>query len=150
MGLPAHSAEQRLFAALSDMRLFAKGKNTLRFGTHAFRHSFTTRSLALGKTDDGVRQRTGHTSDELLRYREAARSLDDLNMGDVEPLVSASPELAGVHAVLTAEVLARSVKDSAESPQGGLEGGQTKTAAQRAAVVPNFLVEPRGIEPRTS
>ncbi len=68
-------------AKVSRVRLFTKGTNTLRFGTHAFRHSFTTRNLALGKTDDWVRTRTGHTSNELLRYRETARSLEELELG---------------------------------------------------------------------
>jgi hypothetical protein len=51
-----------------------------------------TRSLAT-KAEDWVRQRTGHRSNELLRYREAARSLAELELGDVLPLVDAIPEL---------------------------------------------------------
>jgi integrase len=39
-------------AGVARARLYATGTNMLRFGTHSFRHSFTTRSLALGKTDD--------------------------------------------------------------------------------------------------
>ncbi len=74
-------------------RLFSKGTNTLRFGTHGFRHSFATRSLANGKTDDWVRQRTGHTTDELLTYRESAKSLQELHLGELTPLVDAIPEL---------------------------------------------------------
>jgi integrase len=75
-------------------RLYQKGTNTLRFGTHGFRHSFATRSLATGKTDDWVRQRTGHTSDELLTYRESAKALEELHLADVQPLINAIPKLA--------------------------------------------------------
>jgi integrase len=50
---------------------------------HGFRHSFATRALANGKTDDWVRQRTGHTSPELLTYRESARPLEELELGEV-------------------------------------------------------------------
>ena len=86
--------EHLRLAGVTRSRLFAKGTNTLRFGTHGFRHSFTTRSLARGRTDDWVRQRTGHRSTELLTYREAARSLVELDLGDLAPLASAIPELA--------------------------------------------------------
>jgi len=44
-----------------------------------------------------VRQRTGHWSNELLTCREAARSLEELDLGDVDPLVHAIPELSEVH-----------------------------------------------------
>jgi integrase len=64
-------------SGVTRARLFTKGTNTLPFGTHAFRHSYTTRSLANGKTDDWVRRRTGHKTDELLTYRETARALED-------------------------------------------------------------------------
>ena len=41
----SNKVQKHLKAALvSRVRLFTKGKNTLRFGTHAFRHSFTTRN----------------------------------------------------------------------------------------------------------
>jgi hypothetical protein len=43
------------------------------------------------------------------------RSLEELILGDVVPLVEGIPEFAGVHGVLTAEALARSVKESAKS-----------------------------------
>jgi len=80
-------------AGINRARLFDQGTNTLRFGTHAFRHSFTTRSLANGKTDDWVRQRTGHTTDQLMTYRESAKSLEELSLGDVLPLSEALPEM---------------------------------------------------------
>ena len=72
--------------------LFEKGKNRGRFTAHCFRHSFVTRSLANGKTEDWVRQRR-HVSDELRRYREPARSLAELEMGELVPLLEAIPEL---------------------------------------------------------
>jgi integrase len=65
------------------------------FGTHCFRRSFVTRSLALGRNEDWVRQRTGHTSDELLGYRQAAKSLAELELGDLSPLDRALGDLFG-------------------------------------------------------
>ena len=73
--------------------LHNQGTNRGRLTLHTLRHSFVTRALALGKTEDWVRQRTGHVSNELLRYREGARSLAELELDDVLPLVDAIPEL---------------------------------------------------------
>ncbi len=80
-------------ADVTRTELFSKGKNWGRFGAHCLRHSFVTRSLANGATEDWVRQRTGHRSNELLRYREVARSLAELELGDVTSLLEAIPEL---------------------------------------------------------
>jgi integrase len=82
-------------AGLDRPDLTTRGPNKGRFGTHCFRRSFATRNLAIGKPDDWVRQRTGHTTDELLRYRQEARGLQELELGDVQPLDVAIPELAG-------------------------------------------------------
>lgn len=53
--------------------LHERGINRGRLTVHCLRHSFVTRALACGKNEDWVRQRTGHVSNELLRYREGAR-----------------------------------------------------------------------------
>jgi integrase len=73
--------------------LTSKGANKGRFGFHCYRRSFVTRNLALGKNEDWVRQRTGHKSDELLRYRQGAKAFAELALGDLEPLCLAIPEL---------------------------------------------------------
>ena len=80
-------------AGVLRARLSDRGVNTLPFGTHAFRHSFTTRCLANGKTDDWVRQRTGHTTDQLMTYREQAKSLEELSLGELTPLNEVLPEM---------------------------------------------------------
>ena len=82
-------------AGVIRAELFEKGPTRMRFGIHGLRHSFVTRSLATGKTEDWVRLRTGHKSNELWRYREVARSLEELELGDVLPLDLAIPELGG-------------------------------------------------------
>jgi integrase len=84
-------------AGLTRRDLFEQTKTRGRFGTHSFRRSFVTRVLAAGKTEDWVRQRTGHKSAELLRYRQQANSLAELELGDVRPLCEAIPEFAGRH-----------------------------------------------------
>ena len=80
-------------AEITRADLTSVGPLKRRFGTHSFRRSFVTRSLALGKNEDWVRQRTGHKSDELLTYRQTARSLVELELGDVGPLLDSIPDL---------------------------------------------------------
>jgi hypothetical protein len=46
--------------------------------------------------EDHVRQRTGHVSSELRRYREFAESVADLKLEELTPLHEAIPELARV------------------------------------------------------
>lgn len=70
-------------AGVSRSEIFEKSATRMRFSVHGLRHSFVTRSLAVGKTEDWVRLRTGHKSNELWRYRETARSLEELEIGDV-------------------------------------------------------------------
>lgn len=86
-------------AGLDREDLFSKGKNKRHFGTHCFRRSMATRNLALGRPEDWVRQRTGHTTDELYRYRMQARSLEELALGDVDPLVLCLPETSPLEGI---------------------------------------------------
>ncbi len=82
-----------LDAKLERADLTSTGALKGRFGLHCFRRSFVTRSLALGKNEDWVRQRTGHTSEELLTYRQAAKALVELELGDLAPLAEGLPDL---------------------------------------------------------
>ncbi len=128
-------------AGVTRKRLFTKGANTLRFGTHSFRHSFVTRSLANGKTDDWVRQRSGHKSNELLTYRESAQSLEELSLGEVMPLVDAIPELAEVHR--------RLVQDGQGGPQGGpdVSKGCSEDVVAPVGICSKLFAEREGFEP---
>jgi integrase len=87
-------------AKLERADLYSRGPGKGAFGVHCFRRSFVTRSLALGKNEDFVRQRTGHLSSQLLTYRMAACSLAELELSDLEPLERAIPELAPIAPVL--------------------------------------------------
>jgi hypothetical protein len=117
------------------------------------RHSFTTRNLALGKTDDWVRTCTGHTSNEALRYRETARSLEELELGDVAARVDAIPELAALHRALS--VGPANHVTALENDLGRWRVGQQVGQASRERSRPLqksliLVVEPWGIEPQTS
>src|SRR5690606_3949145 len=92
----ANRARDALRAAgLTRADLFSRGPLKEHFGTHCFRRSFVTRNLALGRNEDWVRQRSGHKSEELLTYRQAAKALAELELVDVDPLDVAIPGLGG-------------------------------------------------------
>jgi len=83
-------------SGIARNELFEAHGNWGRLNAHVLRHSYVTRSLARGVPEDAVRQRTGHVSNELRRYREAAQSLAELHPDDLVSLVDAIPELGGV------------------------------------------------------
>jgi integrase len=83
-------------AGVTRRELFEAHGNWGRLNVHTLRHSYVTRSLARGVPEDTVRQRTGHLSNELRRYREFANSIAELKLEDLLPLNEAIPELAGV------------------------------------------------------
>lgn len=63
---------------------------------HDTRATFVTISLANGRTDTWVKDRTGHRSSQMLEnYRRAARTLAELELGPLAPLDQAIPELRG-------------------------------------------------------
>ena len=66
---------------------------------HDLRATFVTISLAAGKTERWVADRTGHkSSDQIARYTRLARTHAELEAGELKSLVDAVPELAGVAA----------------------------------------------------
>jgi integrase len=110
-------------AGLERPDLYSVGPNKGRFGTHCFRRSMVTRNLALGVNEDTVRRRTGHKSDQLLRYRQAATTLAELDLGDVDPLVLCIPELSPIPGI---ERLLRKLcapAPPAVNAPGGSDGG---------------------------
>ncbi|HXS17828.1 MAG TPA: DNA integration/recombination/inversion protein, partial [Polyangiaceae bacterium] len=61
------------------------------------RATFVTMSLAAGKTEAWVTDRTGHTSSTMLyRYKRAARTHAEAQMGSLRPLHEIIPELSQV------------------------------------------------------
>ena len=83
-------------AGLERGDLHSTGPLKGQFGTHCFRRSMVTRNLGLGVNEDFVRQRTGHKSDELLKYRQAAKALAELELGELVPLDVALLDCPGI------------------------------------------------------
>lgn len=71
-----------------------KAKNRRPIRAHDLRSGFVTLSLANGKTEAWIADRTGHTSSQMInRYKRAARSASELGLGTLTPMDQAIPEL---------------------------------------------------------
>ncbi len=75
-------------------QLFERSKVRQPVRAHDLRATFVTISLATGKTETWISDRTGHHSHEMIeRYRRKARTW---NLGELGPLCELVPELRGV------------------------------------------------------
>ena len=80
-------------AGIARAELFERSKTRLPVRVHDLRATCVTLSLANGKTESWVADRTGHRSSVMLnRYRRAARTAAGLGLGSLLPLVDAIPE----------------------------------------------------------
>jgi integrase len=81
-------------AGIDRPQLFEVSKARRRVTFHATRTVFVTIALANNKTETWITDRTGHkSSDQIANYRQAARTVAELNLGDLAPLNLAIPEL---------------------------------------------------------
>jgi integrase len=82
-------------AGVTRPELFETNAARRRIRIHDLRATFVTLALANGKTEAWVADRTGHKSSGMInRYRRAARTAVELNLGQLRPLDEAIPELA--------------------------------------------------------
>lgn len=83
-------------AGVERAELFERTKRREPIRAHDLRGSFVTWSLAMGRTETWVTDRTGHKSSIMLRrYQRAARTAAELGLGTPLPLDEAIPELKG-------------------------------------------------------
>jgi integrase len=81
-------------AGIDRPALFERSAARQPIRAHDLRATYITISLANGRTETHVQDRTGHTSSVMInRYRRAARSLAELDLGPLVPLDRAIPEL---------------------------------------------------------
>lgn len=81
-------------AGVTRSALLSRSGRARWFGVHCFRATFVTLSLAAGKTETWVQDRTGHKSTTMINaYRRAARNAGELGLGELVPLDEAIPEL---------------------------------------------------------
>ncbi len=115
-----------LDAGATRSELHQDGVNRRKLRVHDLRATFVTLSLANGRTETWVADRTGHRSSQMInRYRRAARSASELGLGPLVPLDVAIPELSseshGGHQVadgpgMTPKIVSR---DGIEPPTRG-------------------------------
>jgi len=95
-GLADHLRQHLKFIGLDKERpeLFITNEQRHQMRAHDLRATFITVKLANGWTETQVMDRTGHKSSEMVNaYRRTARSFQELQVGDFEPLNTAIPEL---------------------------------------------------------
>ncbi len=74
--------------------LFERSKARRPIRVHDLRATFITHSLANGKTETWISDRTGHASSKMIHnYKRAARTAAELGQGELAPLDQAIPEL---------------------------------------------------------
>ena len=95
--LPRQLRELLTKAGVVRTDLFTQNDKRQRIRAHDLRASFITISLALGRSETWVADRTGHTSSVMInRYRRKARQVAQLNLGPFLPLHAIIPELAAL------------------------------------------------------
>lgn len=76
-----------LAAGVDRPELFERSEKRMRLRAHDTRSTFITISLANGKTEAWVMDRTGHTTSQMLAtYRRLARHFSELNLGPLQPM----------------------------------------------------------------
>ncbi len=81
-------------AGVTRAELFESSKARRPIRVHDLRASFVTVSLAEGRSEAWIADRTGHRSSVMInRYKRAARTVADLGLGPFRPLDQAIPEL---------------------------------------------------------
>ena len=74
--------------------LFKRTETRLPIRVHDLRATFVTISLANGKSEAWIADRTGHKSSSMInKYRRKARQAKELGLGELTPLDQAIPEL---------------------------------------------------------
>jgi len=82
-------------AKLSRAQLFELSDSRRHIVIHDLRATFVTVSLAEGRSEAWITDRTGHTSSAMLyRYKRAARTHGELALGSLDRLDVAIPEIA--------------------------------------------------------
>ncbi|HVW26875.1 MAG TPA: site-specific integrase [Polyangiaceae bacterium] len=124
--LPRQLRELLGKAGVVRTELFVQTERRQRIRAQDLRASFITVSLALGKSETWVADRTGHTSSVMInRYRRKARQVAQLNLGPFLPLHEIVPELAALE---SDEPRAEAVTAPAQPVQAASNAGQTNGA----------------------
>ena len=125
-------------AKVDRPQLFERSAHRQPIRAHDLRATFVTVSLATGKTETWVADRTGHTSSDMInRYRRRARSWSAMKQGALVALDQAIPELAEAFTRNKPEVctpaLANEEANSSKVHGKGLEPPRLAAAEPKSA-----------------
>ncbi len=115
----AQLRDHLLLSGVDRSELHETTAERARMRAHDLRATFVTLSLANGRTETWVQDRTGHKSSTMVaRYRRAARTLADVGVGPLQPLmeVLSWPETASSEACQTVTTGREQVQETNESP----------------------------------
>jgi hypothetical protein len=114
------------------------GANRRKIRIHGLRGTFVTISLANGKTETWVADRTGHRSSAMVnRYRRQARSAKELGLGELRPLNQPlagqfCPCLAHEHTQRVYTTKQATSAEQAQWPLGGMaDAGDLKSFTRK-------------------
>jgi integrase len=144
---PSHAArvfrEDLQAAGVLRPELFEDSPTRIAIREHDLRATFITISLANGKTERWIMDRTGHrTSAMIMRYARVARTASELDLGQLDRLDRAIPELLAVAA-----------KSAGSPPRGragsgsGSVGREVTTAKVTAEMKQIGAAAPRSASP---
>jgi integrase len=109
-----------------------KGSNRLRVRAHDMRGMFVTYSLAAGRSESWVQDRTGHTTNAMLsRYKRTARTVAELGLGQLAPMTLAIPELAAAFSAANAAADVDEAEEVQEVTTDKYTGGDLNPYASR-------------------
>jgi len=124
-------------AGIDRPELFERSDVRQPIRLHDLRATFVTLSLANGKSETWVADRTGHKSSVMInRYRRVARQVAELSLGALLPLDEAIPELRAA----SANDVGRDVgRDSGVAPD---QGSRNRPDSKEKTVMPGGGIEP--------
>ena len=130
--------------------LFEVSANRSRMRMHDLRGTFVTLSLAAGKSETWVADRTGHKSSIMInRYRRRAREASELGMGELDRLDLAIPELRPQGGEAPAGSAAPSPAPEAARPYSAHVGSNIRSdsasGTEESSMIP--AVPKEGLEP---
>lgn len=139
-------------AGVGRPELHQRTKESYPVRVHDLRALFVTTSLATGKPESWVRDRTSHRTIAMLdRYRRQARLFAELHLGDLKPLDEAIPELCAVAAeppAATGREPADDPREKSETSSGDVNRpGENDTSDHAAASEQSFGSSYRGSNP---
>jgi integrase len=134
-GLAERLRADLLAAGVDRAELHTAGENRGKFRVHDLRGTFVTLSLAAGRSETWVADRTGHTSSQMInRYRRAARSAGELSLGQLAPLDQVIPELRKLP------------QECPTDPTMADDGGQAADESSMIPAVPVIPAAPQNAE----